>query len=223
MRFNIPKYILLLLLIPFSFFAQELSADLPVASKNSVLKNFKPFPTARTNDRPGTVYRIASDKKRYTVEDVKSIKSLMSEEETISGRMYFTPEEMMLLLNVEFENVTAIPVEVVIKNAEREYTEQVLVDMVLWENEKLEQIVVDQNSDYFIIRETISSKDITFRFSEDAYSKIISGKNKLTKLGGEDTKLDFPYEIKKKYKEPKRIFYLDQKIGPAVYGETYLR
>ena len=201
-----------------SIFITSLSAqDYSNIPANSVFENFRPFSTPRTNYRPGTVYRIAGDGKTYIVEDITSIRLNESSEGTVTGRMYFTGEEILSMLNIEFERYTYINVEVEIKEVLREFNEQTTVDRVLWENDKAEVLIVDPMSKYYLIRETITAKEITYRFSEANYKEIISGKNNLQKSSGDD--LDFPYYITKKYKEPRRLFYLDQRIGLEPYGQ----
>lgn len=179
--------------------------------QNAILKNFKPFENPRTNGRPGEVYRISEDGVKYIVEDIISIKEKVSEEGTLVGRMYFTANELLSLLNLEFDRLDIIPAEVKVVNAKREYNEQVDVDKVLYESEKIRDIVVDDNSSYFIIREAILSKDVTFRFSHDVLKKIKRGSSSLVKIKSKD-EVDFPYEIQKKFKKEKRIFYLNQSI-----------
>ena len=130
---------------------------------NSILKNFKPFDTPRTNYRPGTVYRIDTSGIRYIVEDIKSIKSFVSREGSLLGQMTFTKNQILTILNLDFDEdfITAV---VEIRNSEREYTEQAMVDNVLWENDKADEIMLDEESRYFIIREAILSNEITYRF-----------------------------------------------------------
>lgn len=193
----------------------QLSTNYP---PNSIYKNFRPFPTPRTNYRPGTVYRVAADNKIYVVEDVKAINSYESSEGNVVGRMTFTSEEILALLNIELEQYSFVSLEVEMKEVVREYNEQTTVDRVLWENERAEVLVVDKLSKYYIIRETIVPKEITYRFSEEGFKSIVSGSNILQKSSGEG--IDFPYYITKKYKEPVRLFYLDQSIGLKPYGKN---
>jgi hypothetical protein len=89
---------------------------------------------------------------------------------------------------------------------------------VLYENEKIRELVVDENSSYFIIRETISSKKVTFRFSPDIVKRIKKGAQALKEIKSTE-ELDFPYEIQKKFKQNKRIFYLDQRIKIEPYED----
>lgn len=185
---------------------------------NAILRNFRPFSTPRTNGRPGEVYRIDKEGRRFIVEDVRAIKAKTSEEGNLVGRMYFTSDELLTMLNLEFDRIKVIPVEVSIDNAIREYNEQSVVDRVLYENEKIRELVVDENSKYYIIRETISTKKITFRFSPDIYKRIKKGAQVLKEIKSSQ-ELDFPYEIQKKFKQSKRIFYLDQRIKIEPYEE----
>jgi len=178
---------------------------------NAILKDFRPFSTPRTNGRPGEVYRIDANATKFIVQDVITIQDKISEEGDLVGRMYFTAKELLTLLNLEFDRLDTIPVEVKIVNAKREYNEQTSVDKVLYEEEKIREIVVDPNSTYFIIRETILSKNITFRFSHEVAKKIKKGASSLTKVESTE-EVDFPFEIQKKFKKEKRIFYLDQAI-----------
>ena len=185
---------------------------------NAILKDFRPFATPRTNGRPGEVYRIDASETKYIVQDIISIQEKISEEGDLIGRMYFTADELLTLLNIEFDRLETIPVEVKIIKAKREYTEQTSVDKVLYDDEKIREIVVDPNSTYFIIREAILSKDITFRFSHEVAKKIKKGASALTKLKSTE-EVDFPFEIQKKFKKEKRIFYLDQAIQIEPYDE----
>ncbi len=185
---------------------------------NAILKDFRPFDTPRTNGRPGEVFRIDKTGRKYIVEDVRAIKAKESEEGNLVGRMYFTANELLTLLNLEFDRIKIIPVEVSIDQALREYNEQSLVDRVLYENGKIRELVVDENSKYYIIRETISTKKITFRFSPDIVKRIKKGALALKEINSTE-ELDFPYEIQKKFKKPKRIFYLDQPIKIEPYEE----
>ncbi len=205
------RIVLFLILLTFGLNAQQLPP-------NAILKNFRPFSTPRTNGRPGEVYRIDKEGRRFIVEDVKAIKAKTSEEGNLVGRMYFTSDELLTLLNLEFDRIKVIPVEVSIDQALREYNEQSTVDRVLYENEKIRELVVDENSKYFIIRETISTKKITFRFSPDIVKRIKKGSQALTEIKSKE-ELDFPYEIQKKFKQKKRIFYLDQQIKIEPYEE----
>ncbi len=204
-------FTLLLIFFSISLFAQSLPP-------NAILKDFRPFDTPRTNGRPGEVYRIDKNGRRFIVEDVRAIKAKTSEEGNLVGRMYFTSNELLTLLNLEFDRIKIIPVEVSIDQALREYNEQSMVDKVLYENGKIRDLVVDENSKYFIIRETISTKKITFRFSPDIVKRIKKGALALKEIKSSE-ELDFPYEIQKKFKKPKRIFYLDQQIKIEPYEE----
>lgn len=175
---------------------------------NSLLKNFKPFETPRTNCRPGTIYRISKDSVKYIVKDVKQIKSEISNDGTLIGQMSFTKEEMLTMLNINFD-LDIIVAEVEIKDAVREYTEQADVDKVLWENDLAEEVMLDKDSEYFIVRETVATKNITFRFSKANYSNIITGKSNLKEKTGIS---DFPFELNKKFNESKRFFFLEEKV-----------
>lgn len=187
--------------------------------ENSILKNFKPFPTPRTNYRPGTVYRVDAENVNYFVQDVKQIKSYISKEGALFGRMSFSKEELLTLLNIEFAFDLVI-VEVIIKDAQREFNEQTNLDKVLWNDDVVDDLIVDDSSRYFIIRETVSSKEITFRFTQEAYNNIVTGSSNLkANESSGDGIIDYPYSTTKKYKEPKRIFYLDQEIGENHYGD----
>ncbi|MCB0745297.1 MAG: hypothetical protein KDC67_15415 [Ignavibacteriae bacterium] len=178
---------------------------------NAILKNYKPFATPRTNGRPGEVYRIDEKGVNFIVQDVTTIKEKISEEGDLVGRMYFTSNELLTLLNLEFDRLDVVPCEVKIAKAVREYNEQTTVDKVLYSDGKIRELVKDENSKYFIIREAILSKDVTFRFSFDTVKKIKKGANTLTEIKTA-AELDFPFEIQKKFKKEKRIFYLDQEI-----------
>jgi len=210
---NIFVYILTLVLFSSAVFGQD-SLEIP---QNSVLKNFRPFSTPRTNYRPGTVFRFDKNNKQYFVEDIKAIKDFTSNEGTIVGRVFFTKDEMLSVLNIEI-NSEFIELEVEIKDAVREYNEQTNLDNILWEKGKVESIVVDELSNYYIVREAILSEEITYSFSEADYSSFITGKAELKKaIPRGDVELDFPYYIKKEFKEPRRVFYLKQQIGLEPY------
>jgi len=176
---------------------------------NALLKNFKPFETPRTNCRPGTVYRISEDGVKYIVQDVKQIKSDESKDGTLIGQMTFSSEGILNMLNLSF-NSDFVTAEVEIKNAIRDFTEQASVDLALYENDIAEDIMLDENSEYFIIRETVASKEITFRFSRSSVQQLNTGKSRLKEKSGEG--IDFPFEIKKKFSDAKRFFYLEEKI-----------
>ena len=195
------KLLLTIYLIATIVFAQS--------TPNSLLKNFKPFETPRTNCRPGTIYRISEDGVQYIVQDVKQIKSEVSSDGTLIGQMTFTSDELLTMLNLKF-NSPFVTVEVQIKNATREYTEQANVDLVLWENDVAEDIMLDEESEYYLIRETVSSQNIVFRFSKNSFSQLVTGKQSLKEKGGEG--VDFPYELSKKFSDPKRFFYLEENI-----------
>jgi hypothetical protein len=183
------------------------------APPNSLLPNFKPFDTPRTNCRPGTVYRFDENGVQFIVKDIKQIKGLISNEGNLLGQMTFSREDLLQILNLNF-NLQYVTAEVEIKNAEREYTEQLNVDQVLWEDEQAAEIITDNGSRYYIIRETISSKEITFRFNNVAVAMLLTGKSSLKKKESKDNEIiDFPYSITKKFKEPKRLFFLDEKIS----------
>lgn len=200
---------IIILLFTITTFSQSLPP-------NAVLKNFRPFDTPRTNGRPGEVYRIDENGKKYIVQDVTAIGHKESDEGDIVGRMYFTADELLTLLNLEFDRLEVIPVEVKIVKARREYTEQIAVDNILYNNQKVREIIADPNSKYYIVREAILTKDITFRFNHEVVKKIKRGSNSLAKV--ETTKeVDFPFEIRKKFKNEKRIFYKDQDIHIEPY------
>jgi hypothetical protein len=176
---------------------------------NSLLKNFKPFETPRTNCRPGTVYRTSDKGVLYIVQDIKQIKSEISSDGTLIGQMTFSNKELLTMLNLNFGS-DFVTTEVEIKNAVREYTEQANVDLVLYENDIAEDIMLDEESEYFIIRETVSSQNITFRFSKNSISQLTSGKSNLKEKSGEG--VDFPFEISKKFTDSKRFFFLEEKL-----------
>lgn len=212
---------LTILLILFgNSYGQTDSTSQIAAYENSIFHGFKPFPTPRTNGRPGTVFRIDSHGIRYFVEDVQTIRSYTSDEGNIIGRMAFTPSELLQMLNIEFNSDEPIWVEVELEKVEREFNEQTQLDDILWEKDKIDQLVVDEFSTYYIIRETVSTKKLTCRFTEEDFNKILTGANQLAKLKAKKGVMpDFPYEITKSWREPRRIFYLDQKIGLDIYPE----
>lgn len=183
---------------------------------NAVLKNFKPFATPRTNGRPGEIYRINENGVKFIVQDLVNIKEKSSEEGDIVGRMYFTADEMLTMLNLEFDRLEIIPVEIKIVNAIREYNEQITLDNALYGDGKIREIIKDPKSKYYIIREAILSKEVTFRFSLDVVKKIKKGANALTEIKS-SSEIDFPYEIQKKFKTNKRFFYLEQEIKIEPY------
>ncbi len=185
---------------------------------NAILKDFRPFTTPRTNGRPGEVYRVDENGVRYIVQDVTAIKVKTSEEGDLVGRMYFTSGELLSLLNLEFDRMEVIPAEVKIIKAVREYNEQTAVDKVLYGSDKIRELIRDKNSKYYIIREAVLTKDITFRFSYETVKKIKKGADQLTEIKSQK-ELDFPFEIQKKFKNEKRIFYLDQEIKLDPYDD----
>lgn len=206
--------VFIVLLMPALCYAQV--EDMP---QNSILKSFKPFPTPRTNCRPGTVYRIDEAGVNYFVHDVKAVKSNLSDDGTLIGQMTFTRDEVLQCLNLNFstEYITA---EVEIKDVTREYTEQTNVDDILWEKGKVDELIVDPKSSYFIIREAILSKSVTYRFDKITIDKLVTGLQSLKeKKALNDQVIDFPFSIQKTFKEPKRIFYLKQEIGLSPYSD----
>lgn len=208
-------FLSLLIILQTVMFAQP-GSDRPV---NAIYKNFKPFGTPRTNYRPGSVYRIDKNGIKYFVQDVTSIKSLTSEESTVQGKMSFTRSEILECLNIDI-NQDYVSTEVEIKNTVREYTEQTNVDLVLWKNDVVDNLVVDDLSKYFLIREAVLAKEIVFRFDSRTADNIITGKGSLKeKQAGEGQIIDYPFSISKRFKEPKRLFYLEQKIGLEPYPE----
>jgi len=208
------KLVLATILLMQSLLFAQLDLHRPA---NAIYKNFKPFPTPRTNYRPGSVYRIDKNKIQYFVQDVTSIKALTSDEGTVNGKMNFTRSEILECLNIDI-NQDYISTEVEIKNVVREYTEQTNVDLVLWENDVIEKLVVDDSSDYYLIREAVLAKEIVFRFDSKTADKIVTGKGNLKeKQAGEGQIIDYPFSISKRFKEPKRLFYLEQKIGLEPY------
>ena len=210
------KYFLAALILLSPVWGQD-SLSIP---GNSVLKNFRPFSTPRTNYRPGSVFRIDKNERQFFVEDIKSIKDYTSEEGTIVGRVFFTKEEMLAVLNVEISS-DYIELEIEVKDAVREYNEQTTLDRVLWEGGRAETIVVDETSSYYIIREAIITREISYRFTESAYSSFVTGKSEFKKLVARgDVEADFPYYLTKQFKEPRRVFYLKQKIGLEPYAGT---
>jgi len=204
----------ILIFLTFTFLTLDYySQSLP---DNAILKNFKPFSTPRTNGRPGEVYRINEKGTKFIVQDVVAIREKSSDEGDIVGRMYFRADELLTLLNLEFDRLDIIPAEVKIVKAKREYNEQTDVDKVLYKNGKIRELIADPNSNYFIIREAILSKEITFRFSHETVKRIKRGLSALSKTKSTE-EVDFPFEVQKKFKKEKRIFYLDQVIQLEPY------
>ncbi|MBW2998296.1 hypothetical protein KY321_02040 [Candidatus Woesearchaeota archaeon] len=205
------KILLFTILICSEIFTQSLPT-------NAILKNYRPFATPRTNGRPGEVYRLDENGVRFIVQDVTLITNKVSEEGDLLGRMYFTSDELLELLNLEFDRLDVIPAEVRILKANREYTEQTVVDKVLYKDGKVKELVVDPNSKYYMIREAILTKDVTFRFSHEVVKRIKRGINALTEIKSTE-ELDFPFEIQKKFKKEKRIFFLNQPVYIDPYDE----
>ena len=197
-----------ILVLNFFLVVNVFSQSLP---PNAILKNYRPFDSPRTNGRPGEIYRIDEHGRKFIVQDVSSIAEKVSEEGDLIGRMYFSSDELLTFLNLEFDRIDIIPCEVKILKAKREYNEQTAVDKVLYGNEKIREIMVDPNSSYFIIREAILTKEVTFRFSLETIKKVKRGASSLTKVKSTE-EVDFPFEVTKKFKKEKRIFYLDQQI-----------
>ncbi len=208
-----------LILLTFFVFSQLFAQQDSLRPANSVYKNFKPFSTPRTNFRPGTVYRIDESGIMYLVQDVNQVKSLECSEGTITGRMIFTKEELVTSLNIEFD-IAYITTEVEVKDALREVTEQTNVDYILWDYDLVDELVVDPKSKYYIVRETVSTKEITYRFDAAAVEHIVKGKGNLKeKLSTGTTVIDYPFSITKRFSEPKRLLFLEQEIGLDPYSE----
>ena len=145
---------------------------------------------------------------KYIVQDVKQIKSDVSKDGTLIGQMTFSSEELLSMLNLSFSSDFVIA-EVEIKDATRDFSEQASVDLALYENDIAEDIMLDENSEYYLIRETVSTKEIIFRFSKSSIEKLNTGKSRLKEKSGDG--IDFPFEIKKKFSDAKRFFYLEEK------------
>lgn len=201
--------IILIIFLSVSIFAQSTNDLRP----NAIYKNFKPFETARTTGRPGTVFRIDTNEVKYYVEDVRAVKSFESSEGNVKGRMYFKKGEILSLLNLDFSTDELIPVEVELQNVIREYNEQSTLDRVFWDDDKAGDLIQDRYSRYFVIREAVLCDEATFKFSNVSISELISGKYQLNevKLKG-DAVDEYPFYITIKFDEPKRLFYLEQEF-----------
>jgi hypothetical protein len=174
---------------------------------------------------PGTVFRIDRSKRRYIV-DTLDIPTRSGEEaigrteESVKANMGMVARLFGLgpKLDVSAAHTETLTFE--LKGARREYLEDADLDSVLepW----LTALKPREGSHYYVIREVISGREITYRLNRDQVDKL-GGEAALTdaaKLEGNlhASTSKSEYVLEQKFARPMRVMFLPEEVRPATRG-----
>lgn len=190
----------------------------PVVPQGPKFENFQVFASPRSFDPPGRIYRVQPDGQVFGVITL-SITPQSGEESIpkIETKANSSLEELLETVGVVAEEVPAsISAEIKRKrevtfeglDAKREFLDDADLDNVL--PKALAGIKIRSDNKYYVIRETISSKEINYKMDKswilnagfDArFKDIVKNKTNLDWDSGEN------FSMNKKFNQPLRIWY----------------
>lgn len=198
------------------------------SSRPELFPDFKMFPSARTFDAPGTVFRINPDGTRFDVIDLSSRIPTSGGDESIPeqmGHRKLSGEAISDFLSAKgsasASGSDSYDVFLSLTGVRREKIFDTDLDKVL--ATALGGIVLRRDSRYYVIRETIAARAISYRLtSSDAASahikvdqqKIANGNAKLERTSSGETRLVVSFEA------ANRIFYKPEEIKFESSGIT---
>jgi len=218
------KRFVLLIAVAVVFTACPKHASGPVSSANQ--EGFKAFPTARDFDPPGTIFRVDPDGQVIWVDELKV--DIVTGNEVLyklKSHNKFSLEEVLQTIGAV---ATALPVaasaDLTVKHdfetttkstmGKREKVSDAALDKAL--GQASVAIKFKDNSQYYLIRETISTDSLSFTSSKswltslgiDAeFQNVVKSKAKLEWGSGKEFSLDA------KFKKQMRVWYKAERLS----------
>lgn len=186
------------------------------------------FPTPRTSDAPGQVFRIDKDNVRYYVEDLSDgIAQNISEEKVpqATGRRVFTAKTLgkilyQDILNLDFSSNSEVEFELKLDDVTREYIQDVDLDRVLTQD-RIRSMVTRRDDKYYVIRETVSVMGISYKFSRQALTDF-GGEGEIESVAEAKANLKWDdsatYQLVQAFDKPHRLFYIAERLVPTEFG-----
>lgn len=186
---------------------------------------FQAFPTPRTFDAPGTIFRIDATGKSFGVEDLSDRIKIRKGEESIGqykstmrtklGNFlkFLNTNQISLGIGLEQNSNAIINIEFLADSLTREKTFDNNIKNAL--NDAIYKIEWKDNNKYYIIRETISAQKIFYKFSS-SFNDTIGVKISLNELINTNSNfkkdLASKYDLIQSFSQPHRIFYKVEEI-----------
>lgn len=188
------------------------------------LSGFQTFPTPRTFDGPGTVFRIARDRTRFPVTKLNVPVDQVGDERfanytktgvwSLAAVLKYLGAPQLLSdaqVSANFGSSLELTLQIGQGNRERTYDADVKAAL------KAASIEYRGDSRYYIIRETIGVSDLSYRFTKKkdltsgvtaAIKKVVDATGNLKWVGSEQT------DLVQKFDRPHRVFYTAEEILP---------
>lgn len=195
-------------------------------SPPQLFPEFMMFPSVRSFDPPGTIFRVNSDGVRYDVVDLSGNVKIFGGSETIpnqSGRRTVATKAIFSALNmgdVTAARSVAYDVTLIVEDATREKTTDLDIDKAI--AVALQAIALRKDSRYFIIRETISARGLSFVLNSRDASKLAAEIKHKVAEGKTSTDVSdkSATTLVKKFDHAMRVFYKPEEILVNESGAT---
>lgn len=187
---------------------------------------FMMFPSVRSFDPPGTIFRVNAEGVRYDVVDLSGNVKVFGGSEAIpnqSGRRTVAGKTLFSALNMGDVSAAvsgAYDITLVIEDATREKTNDVDIDKAI--GAALQSIALRRDSRYFVIRETIAARGLSFVLnSSDASEVAVQIKHNVAQ-GNANVDVSGKSEttLVAKFDHAMRVFYKPEEIAVNESGAT---
>jgi sporulation protein YlmC with PRC-barrel domain len=186
------------------------------------------FPKLTNGDPPGTIFRITSQNQKFYVGEAENvpIRSFKEIQGKITQKIYGNTSILakILALNLAFDAQANRDEELVFEMGEsiREITRDEDIDRLV--ETKLAKIKQRKGDRYFVIRETSSTKEITFELKKDQVKRL-GGEAKINEsIKGEavfSKKDAATFELRRKFPELMRVMFSAEEVYPKDPDEIY--
>jgi hypothetical protein len=189
---------------------------------------FQLFPTPRSGDGPGTVFRITPEGVRYDVVDLSGALSPAVTVETypllIDSTARSLRGDVLLKFVAAGGRITTqldrdVRVEFMLGGARREKTTDVEIDRVL--RPRLADIIWRPNDRYYVIRETILVDSMRLKIDRSSANQLDQDATFRT-VAADTMRLrwsrDATYQLAQRFVPPQRVMYKVDRIEPAADG-----
>jgi hypothetical protein len=185
-----------------------------------VAEGFEMFPTPRTFDAPGTLFRINREGTRLHVADWSTKVSIETSPERVpdfahTGTRTLNVGFFLRFLKIGIKRDVKFKVDLSLEGAQREITSDSEIFDVI--SDMIPTVAVVEGSRYYIIRETIKVDSMRYKLSQQTLgdfggSAAFSDSVSAAGLVWTDS-LD--YQIHQKFDDPHRVFFKVEELVPT--------
>jgi hypothetical protein len=191
---------------------------------------FVMFPTPRSSDAPGTVFRIDASGVRFDVLDLSPQLSLATSEETfpelasdgtrtVSSKAFFNFLAAVLPVHVSADRTLNYNFTLALFGVRRQKTTDVQIDSVLFP--QLPNVRWRDDNKYYVIRETIIADSIKYSFDNTSLTALNADANFKT-LVGDSTQIKWrsheSYQLAQQFPHAQRVYYKVDQIRSKTGG-----